>query len=62
MEILTALKIESIRITCGNAWLFWNNQTEEWTVYARPVNARRNINLYTGRYLDEAIDTLIKGY
>ncbi len=61
MEIITALKTQNIRITCANAWLFWNEQSEEWIVYARPFGARRNISLYSGSSLDEAIDALIKG-
>lgn len=59
MEIITALKTEDIRITCGRTWLFWNNQSEEWVVYERRIYAKKNNCLYTGQSLEAAIDILV---
>ncbi len=60
MEIVTALKATNIRITDANKWLFWNDSSEEWSVYTRRYKARQNTVLYSGSSLEEAIDVLIK--
>ena len=60
MKIITALKTKRIRLALDNAWLFWDESSEEWTVYTRRYSARKNTTLYSGASLEDAIDALIR--
>ena len=57
MDIIGALKADSsqARVTCGNAWLYWDETTNEWIVLERKFGARKNTELYRGADESKAV-------
>lgn len=49
-----------VRLTCGSAWMYWDETTNEWVVLSRQIGAKKNKTLYHGKSEDDAVEALIK--
>jgi len=62
-DIVEALKDKDnyVRITNKSKWLVYNEDTERFEVYVRPVYARKTKTLISTNNLAVALDRLIEG-
>lgn len=52
------LKSENARLVYEDKWMVWDEFLHEWLVLQRKYGARRNITLYRGASLTNAVEKL----
>ena len=62
MDIIEALQSEKhfLRVSDGDKWLVFDNETNKWVVYQRKYAAKKTVKLICTRYQTKAIAILLK--
>lgn len=62
MNLLDALKQkdESVRMSCGDRWLYWDDDDELFVVLERPYQAKKNRTLIRTENESEAVAALLR--
>ena len=62
LTIIGALKQDEkqTRLTCGDNWLVWNNESSEWVVYQHRAYQKKTRVVYRGENQLNAVKELLK--
>mgnify|MGYP001615368885 FL=1 len=61
MNLIDAVKEESIHVSFGDNWIYFDKNSLNWVVLTRHYRARINTVLYDGSDEEEAVRLLLKG-
>lgn len=51
---------DEVRLSSGNAWMYWDESTLEWVVMYRKYGGKKNTAIYRGASETDALEALTK--